>query len=106
MADHKIDLDELDRSARAANGTFTVGDAIVPSLIARIRELLTFVYATPDAALQADKVYRCDFAELFTEEDGNALYMDEAKRRIIERGAALLPWARGREATEHPPRTA
>lgn len=39
MADHTIDLDDLESSARRANGTFTVGDAIVPSLIARIREL-------------------------------------------------------------------
>lgn len=89
----RLDLDELERQARAAMDgdpdSWSPSHRQTLALIARIRELSTFVYATPDAALQADKVYCCDFAELFTDQDGNALYMDEAKRRILDRGAVL-----------------
>lgn len=45
--------------------------------------LCSFLREIPDHALQADKVYRNDFPELFTAEDGNALYMYEAKVRLL-----------------------
>ncbi len=130
----KIDLDDLERKARAAeqdewrwrpgeddvlegvhNGQVvlhpaTVGHTIpseiiastsdrahiaassppvVLALIARVRMLEDFLEAMPDAGLQPDKVYREDYPELFTDKDRNALYMDEARRRILERGVVL-----------------
>jgi hypothetical protein len=43
-----------------------------------------FVRAIPGDALTRDKIHRDDFPELFTDSDGTALYMVEAKRRILE----------------------
>jgi hypothetical protein len=59
------------------------------ALVARIRDLEAFILSTPDAALQADKIRREDFPELFTDDDGSALYMDEAAKRLLERGVVL-----------------
>jgi hypothetical protein len=79
MTDHMIDLDDLDRSARQADGTFTVGCAIVPSLIARIREL-------EDAlGMQCDRIDA--FHESYTKVKSDPLNV----REILDKGTTLLP---------------
>lgn len=59
------------------------------ALIARIRELEAFVRVVPDACLQADKLHRDDFPELFGSERSNAMYLNEARLRILAKGAEL-----------------
>jgi hypothetical protein len=71
------------------NFVAAVNPATMLALIARIRELETFVESIPDWFLQTGKLGREGLPALFADDDGNALYMDEAKCRILERGVVL-----------------
>lgn len=81
----KLDLDAIERMICDTS----LGQPIAQALITRIRGLQAFLDSIPDAALETYKVYREQCAELFTDEDSAALYMDEARRRLLARGAVL-----------------
>lgn len=130
----RVDLDELERTARAATGgpwvllpdepwicqqpegnpevecgkivlelrkrpRETDGDLqhvlanspdVTLALVARIRELESFVGILPEAALTADKVHREDWPELFVHtDDGNALYLCDARERLLMKGTVI-----------------
>lgn len=82
-----VDLDELESVTREMD--IGCGPSHTLALIKRIREFQAFVAATPDKVLRVDKVFRDGFPGLFTDDDGTALYMDEAKRRILAKGVVL-----------------
>lgn len=53
--------------------------------VERLRLAADMLREIPRAALSADKVYREDWEELFTDEDGAALYLDTAVDRVLDR---------------------
>lgn len=56
----------------------------VRSLEAKAALLIVLLGAIPDDVLTDDKIHRDEWPELFTDADGDALYLSEAKRRILE----------------------
>lgn len=70
----KVELERLTTERDALRGE-----------VERLRLAADMLREIPRAALSADKVYREDWEELFTDEDGAALYLDTAVDRVLDR---------------------
>lgn len=86
-ADQTIQIMELRGETvrlRTENAYLNIECNDAADIKAELHILRGFVRAIPDAELTRDKIHRDDVPELFTDSDGTALYLVEAKRRILE----------------------